>query len=114
METLVMKKTILAGMALLSSIAVGAPTYAKALVYKYNDTVSIYITSLPCGIDKYKEQFPYAAKAIKTINGKKDGLLGCFTGKDNVVIIQWQDINGKPSDQTVLPTDEFQTVEETI
>lgn len=114
METLVMKKTIIVGMALLSNIAVAAPTYAKALVYKYNDTVSIYVTSLPCGIDKYKEQFPYAAKAIKTINGKKDGLLGCFTGKDDAVIIQWQDINGKPSDQTIIPADQFQNVEEKL
>lgn len=114
METLVMKRTIIVGMALLSSIAVGAPTYAKALVFKYSDQVSIYISSMPCGIEKYKETFPYAARAVKTVNGKKDYLAGCFTGKDEAVFIQWQDINGKPSDQTIIPADQFQNVEEMI
>lgn len=113
MEAFLMKRAMI-GLVLLSSVAVAAPTYAKALVFKYSDQVSIYITSVPCGIEKYKDTFPYAAKAVKTVNGKKDYLAGCFTGKDEAVIIQWQDINGKPSDQTIIPADQFQNVEEMI
>jgi hypothetical protein len=113
METLVMKRLI-AGVVLLSSVAVGAPVYAKALVFKYSDQVSIYITSAPCGIEKYSKDFPYAARAVKKINGKTDYLAGCFTGKDEAIVIQWQDINGKPSDQTILPADQFQSPEEAI
>lgn len=96
-------------------IANAAPTYAKALVFKYSDQVNIYITSVPCPISKYADAFPYTAKAVKKANGKKDTLLGCFTGNDDVVTIQWQDINGKPSDQTILPTDQFTVpIEDTI
>lgn len=96
-------------------IANAAPIYAKALVFKYSDQVNIYITSVPCPIPKYADAFPYAAKAVKKANGKKDTLLGCFTGNDDTVTIQWQDINGKPSDQTVLPTDQFTVpIEDTI
>lgn len=107
-----MKKTILAGMALLSSIVVGAPTYAKGLLFRYNDQVTIYISSMPCGIEKYKKDFPYAARAVKKSNGKTDYLAGCFTGKENSVVVQWQDIDGRPSDQTILPTDYFETIPE--
>lgn len=91
-----------------------APIYAKALVLKYNEQVNIYITSAPCGIPKYADKFPYAAKAVKKVNGNSDFLAGCFTGRENAVVIQWQDINGKPSDQSTFPTDEFVNVEEPI
>lgn len=113
-----MKKKLIA-LAVLGLVATllanAAPTYAKALVFKYSDQVNIYITSVPCPIPKYADAFPYTAKAIKKANGKKDTLLGCFTGNDDAVTIQWQDINGKPSDQTVLPTDQFTVpIEDTI
>ena len=114
MEALVMKKLIAISAVisiLIVLIANAAPTYAKALVLKYNDTVNIYVTSAPCGIDKYKVQFPYAAKAIKNINGKLDRLTGCYTGQGDFVLIQWQDIDGKPSDTTSFYAEDFKPVD---
>lgn len=103
----------LAGIAIIATIVVkAAPTYAKGLLFKYSDQVTIYITSMPCGIEKYKDKFPYAARAVKIANGKKDYLGGCYTGQGDSVIVQWQDINGQPSDQTVLPADYFEAIPE--
>lgn len=94
-------------------IANAAPLYAKAMVLKYNDTVNIYVTSAPCGIDKYKDQFPYAAKAVKNVKGKLEKLTGCFTGQGDFILIQWQDINGKPSDTTSFYAEDFKPAENT-
>jgi hypothetical protein len=118
MEALVMVKRILLLLFVIACwsylVANAAPVYAKALVLKYNDTVNIYITSAPCGIPKYEKDFPYAAKAVKKIGDKSDFLAGCFTGRQNEVVIQWQDINGKPSDQSTFSADDFQQIEGTI
>lgn len=112
MEALVMslwKKAVFVFLLLIPVIlAFAAPIYAKALVYRWSSEVNIYITSAPCSIDKYKDKYPYAAKAVKTKQGKIDNLVGCFTGKDGIVVIQWQDINGKPTDTTGLDANLFE------
>ena len=98
----------LAGFLAYCPIVQSAPTYAKALVYRWNNSVNIYITSAPCSIDKYKSKYPYAAKAIKKVNGKIDYLVACYTGQGETIIIQWQDINGKPTDTTGLEANRFE------
>ena len=112
MEALVMKKVILAlaVTAIVATMAATAAPYEQALVYKFSDQVNIFVTSAPCSIQKYSNEFPYAAKAIRNINGKIDYLYGCFSGKDDVVVIQWQDINGKPSDLTIIPANLFEDI----
>lgn len=90
------------------ALVFAAPIYAKALVYRWSSEVNIYITSAPCSIEKYKDKFPYAAKAVKTKDGKIDNLVGCFTGNDGIIVIQWQDINGKPTDTTGLDANQFE------
>lgn len=93
-------------------LAFAAPVYAKALVYRWSSEVNIYITSAPCSIDKYKDKYPYAAKAVKNKQGKIDYLSACYTGKDGIVVIQWQDINGKPTDTTGLDANQFEELSE--
>jgi hypothetical protein len=78
---------------------------AKVLHFQLSENVVISITNVGCPIPKYKHDFPWAAVATR-----KDGaqLVGCYAPKNiDDIVIQWDDIDGQPSDQSIIPANAF-------
>ena len=91
-----MKKLLLA----LLFIPVVAYAADKFLYYKFNDKVVITISNIPCPIKELKAENPLAVVASR-IDGQH--LFGCYTHKDDTIVIQWA--NG--GDKTELPANVF-------
>lgn len=72
----------------------------KVMKLKYNNNVNIYISNVECP-DKTarSDGYPWYAVAVR-VDGDK--LQGCYTGKDNQIVIQW--LGG---DKSYLSTDGF-------
>ena len=71
----------------------------KKLHLNYNESVTIWISNEVCPVKKLVRDFPWKAEAVR-----KDGevLLGCFTGADERVMIQWKD-----GDYSIFPANAF-------
>ena len=90
-------KLIISLLALVSITAYAEPRY---LTYKYNDSVRIVISSLPCPFSQIKEDYAFAVVAFRA-DGQK--LAGCYKKQDeNLIEIQW-----KGGDKTVIPANAF-------
>ena len=88
---------IIMGLAL--CVNLNAEQSVKKLHYNYNQNVTIWISNQPCTNARIRNQFPWAAEAVR-----KDGdiLPGCFNGENDTVTIQW--IGG---DQSRFPANYF-------
>jgi hypothetical protein len=77
----------------------------KKLHFNFNDSVTIWISNQACTLPKYKQEFPWSAAAVR-----KDGeiLEGCFTGHDEVIVIQWKD-----GDRSKFPANAFLITKDT-
>ena len=71
----------------------------KWLEFKYNENVVIRIANVVCPIKQLKKDYPNGAVAIRA-----DGqyMFGCFTHKDNDIVIQWAG-----GDQSIFPANYF-------
>ena len=71
----------------------------KWLEFKYNENVVIRIANVVCPIKNLKKDYPNGAVAIRA-----DGqyLFGCFTHKDDDIVIQWAG-----GDQSIFPANYF-------
>jgi len=71
----------------------------KKLHFNFNDNVTIWISNQPCELKKYKEKFPWSAKAVR-----KDGevLEACFNGEGDSIHIQWE-----KGDHSIFPANYF-------
>lgn len=88
---------------LIGIIAYSINAYAeqpKFLTYKFNPSVVIIISNVPCPLE-VKDKYPYAAAAMR-IDGDK--LAGCFTHDKDSIVIQWY-----KGDTTTLPANVFLT-----
>lgn len=67
-------------------VNLNAQDSVKKLHYNYNENVTIWISNQPCPDARIRNQFPWAAEAVR-----KDGdiLPGCFNGEADTVTIQW-------------------------
>ena len=106
-----MKYYIALGLAVLAAL-VSAETKPKSLEYKVNDFVSVFISNQPCPITKFKKQYPWDAVAVKRIPGeglkvKIETLNGCFNHDKDIIVIQWDDYQGQPSDVSKFPANLF-------
>lgn len=81
------------------SVNLFAQEPVRKLHLNFNDNVTIWISNQPCGLPKYRKQFPWSAAAVR-----RDGeiLEGCFNGHDEVVEIQWKD-----GDRSRFPANAF-------
>ena len=70
----------------------------KFLQYKFNDSVVIIISNVPCPLE-IKDKYPYASAAMR-IDGQK--LAGCFNHEGDNIIIQWY-----KGDTTTIPANVF-------
>lgn len=93
-----MNKLLLSCLTMFSLTANAEP--AKYLHYKFSENVVVTITSIPCPINEYKQEYPYAAAATRTDGAQ---LVGCYGPKGfNDIEIQWYKGN-----KTVLPANVF-------
>ena len=93
-------KRVLLSLLLISGIATAAQPAPKFLQYKYNDAVTLVISSVSCPFPQIKEEYPFAAAALR-IDGQK--LAGCYKPQDeNLLEIQWY-----KGDKTVIPANAF-------
>lgn len=71
----------------------------KFLHYQFNKNVNITISNIQCPIKSMAKEFPNAVVATR-----KDGdhLFGCFTHRDDIIVIQWAG-----GDKTELPANVF-------
>jgi hypothetical protein len=82
-----------------------AATTDKFLFYQFSPTVVISISNLSCSMSKYKQEYPFAAIAIRE---DKAVLIGCYKKEtEDLIKIQWQDIDNHPSDFTIIPANAF-------
>lgn len=59
----------------------------KVMRMKYNNNVNIYISNVECPDKTARTSgYPWFAVAVR-VDGDK--MRGCYTGKDNQVVIQW-------------------------
>jgi len=106
-----MKYYIALGLALLA-VLVYAESKPKSLEYKLNQYVSVFISNQPCPLAKFKKQYPWDAVAVKRIpqEGTKvkiETLNGCFNHDKDIILIQWDDYQGQPSDVSKFPANLF-------
>ena len=106
-----MKYYIALGLALLAGF-VHAESKPKSLEYKVNQNVSVFISNQPCPIAKFKKKYPWDAVAIKRIQQeglkvKIETLNGCFNHDKDIIVIQWDDYQGQPSDASRFPANLF-------
>ncbi len=88
--------------AALFAMIITAPATAadKFLYYKYNDVVTIVISSALCPLANLKDTYKYAAAAFR-VDGER--LIGCYKKLDeNFIEIQWH-----KGDKTVTPANAF-------
>lgn len=72
----------------------------KYLQYKYNDAVTIVISSAPCSLLDLKDNYKYSVAAFR-LDGQ--ALAGCYKKLDeNFIDIQWH-----RGDKSVLPANAF-------
>lgn len=90
------------------SLPVKADTPApKALKFQLNDHVAVFISNQPCSIKKFKGKYPLDAAAVKLTPTRAEVLGGCYTHEGDDIVIQWDDIKGRPSDTSRFPANLF-------
>lgn len=93
-----MKKLILAA-GLITSLTAMAAVTPHYLHYNYSETVKIIISNVECPIPQIKDEYKFAAAAIR-IDG--NSLKGCYKPVDDNIEIQWMG-----GDKSVFPANAF-------
>ena len=98
-ERMVKRTLVKISLVFLSMASIAMAVEVRSLHYNFNQNVTIWISNQPCAFKKYKNAFPWAAKAVR-----KDGEImeGCFNGEDETVTIQWKD-----GDRSKFPANYF-------
>jgi len=86
----------------LLAVLITANAYAadKYLQYKYNDAVTIVLSSALCPFPQLKDEYKYSVAAFR-VDGQK--LAGCYKKLDEDMLeLQWH-----KGDKTILPANAF-------
>jgi hypothetical protein len=89
-------KKILIGLLIVST---STQAEDKFLKYQYNKDVEVVISNISCPFNYMKDKYPLAVVANRSDG---DHLFGCYTHKNEDIIIQWDG-----GDKTILPSNYF-------